>query len=141
MIIVDKAYRFARKVHKGQLYNSKPFYMHCAQVAKIVKNLFPLDYELITAAYLHDTIEDTNVSPALLTEEFGAGVASLVFEVTKDENKNFPNIKTIRGLILKTADRLANVSNLEGMVNIEKQNKLFKKYSNCPIHEGSHRSE
>ena len=124
--VIDEAYRFSRKVHKQQKYGDRPFWYHPAQVARIIKMLCPLDYELIAAAYLHDVLDDTETTPAELTELFGADIAGLVFEVTKTNYNEFPNLKTRRGVILKFADRLCNLMSM-GVWDKEKQQKYIKK--------------
>ena len=88
--------------------------------------LCPLDYELIAAAYLHDVLEDTDTTPAELTELFGADIAGLVFEVTKTNYNEFPNLKTRRGIALKMADRLCNVVNIVSWSK-DKQQKYLEK--------------
>lgn len=112
MNVLMDSYRFANKMHKGQKYNGQSFIRHPVQVAQIIKLVCPLDYELQAAAYLHDILEDTTVTPAELNELFGFNIAGLVFEVTKTGYNVFPNLKTRRGVILKFADRLSNLVNL-----------------------------
>lgn len=124
--MIEQASTYARKAHKEQRYGDKPFYHHPAQVAKIIKMLCPLDYELQAAAHLHDVLEDTDTTPAQLTEEFGADIAALVFEVTKTGYNEFPNLKTQRAVVLKFADRLANLVNMVSW-DEEKQQEYIKK--------------
>lgn len=138
--IIDKAYKFAEKKHDatGKLYGGKAFIVHPIEVAHIIKYLLIDPGEnLIAAGYLHDTLEDTDTTYEELVKEFNEDIAGLVREVTKDENNDFPNLSTYRGLILKAADNLANVSNIENMTDKEKQKKLFKKYSSMYIYAGS----
>lgn len=110
--LIGKAYKFAKLKHAGQKYGDKPFIYHPIQVAKIVKMLCPLDYSLIAAAYLHDTMEDCGVSMFELQANFNTDVARLVWEVTKTKYNTFPNLSSVRGIILKYADRTANLSNI-----------------------------
>ena len=78
---------------------------------------------LIEAAYLHDTIEDTNASYYDIVKEFGPGVASIVLELTTDEDmknelgkKRYLQIKLKNmsswALVIKLCDRLDNVKDL-----------------------------
>lgn len=137
--LLNKAYEFAKEKHDAthKLYNGEPFIIHPELVVTLLEVIAPLDEELLAAGYCHDLIEDCNVSYEELVEKFGAGVANLVREVTKDENNDFPNLSTIRGLVLKAADNFANCSNLEGLEDKEKQIKLFTKYGTMYKHAGS----
>lgn len=137
--LLEKAKAFAKEKHQGQYYNSVPYINHPILVELIVSQLFPTDINLRCAAFLHDTIEDCGVIFNQLEGEFNLDVASLVWEATKDKDANFPNLNTDRGLILKTADRLANVSNLGDLEDSDRHFKLFRKYSHCPRNEGTHR--
>lgn len=109
-MIIDKALDFATEKHKGQKYNGKSYIVHPVLTYRIVKAIFPHDFELQAAAILHDTLEDTPTTASELAETFGSDIASLVYEVTKTDTNTFPNLKTTRGVILKFADRLANLS-------------------------------
>lgn len=137
MNIIKDAKEYAIKKHgeTKKLYNGKPFFVHPEFVAKILF-LMTEDDNLICAGYLHDLIEDTDVTYEQLKEKFGEDIANLVNEVTEDEHKNFPNLKTDRGLMLKCADQLANVSNAGENKDEEKKKRLFKKYSYGFIHRG-----
>lgn len=141
MNLVDKAFKFAKEKHDatGKMYNGQPYIFHPVLTYQVLCTVAKGDENLLAAAFLHDTLEDTETTYDELVSEFNEDVANLVNQVTKDENKDFPNITTARGLMLKTADRMANVSNLDNLEdNPEKQAKLFRKYSHCPIHEGTH---
>ena len=113
MNVVEQAYNYCRKVHRDQRYGDKPFFRHPAQVAKIIKTILPLDYELQAAAYLHDVLEDTDTNVHELVTVFDSQIAGLVYEVTKTEYNTFPNLKTRRGIILKYVDRLCNLLNID----------------------------
>jgi (p)ppGpp synthase/HD superfamily hydrolase len=110
---------FAAEKHKGQLDDEGKDYFeaHCCQVAMILAEVAPSDLELIQAALLHDTLEDTETSYKELVENFGARVADLVAEVTHEGKKDekgyyFPRLKTREGIMLKFADRLSNLSRM-----------------------------
>jgi (p)ppGpp synthase/HD superfamily hydrolase len=114
-----KAILFGTKKHKGQLDdNGKDYFLsHCNQVAEILK-LCTDDENIIAAGYLHDTLEDTSTCYDELKLEFNKDIADLVLEVTKAGEKDskgyyFPNLKTKRGIILKFADRLSNISRMD----------------------------
>lgn len=137
MNILKDAKEYAKKKHgeTKKLYNGKPFFVHPELVAKIIF-LMTDDDNLIAAAYCHDLIEDTDVTYEQLKEELNEDIANLVQEVTENEHKNFPNLKTDRGLMLKCADQLANVSNAKDNKDEGKRARLFKKYSYMFIHRG-----
>ncbi len=115
---VCKAIDFANKKHKGQKDDSGKNYFtaHICQVANIIKFISD-DTDLNVAAYLHDTLEDTNTTYKELLKEFGLEVADLVMEVTHKGNKKngyyFPRLKSKKAIILKFADRLSNISRME----------------------------
>lgn len=124
---MNEALSFARKKHEGQTReDGSPYINHPIMVAKIVEKFFKDDLrvnELITAAYLHDVLEDTNTSPYVIANLFGKYVAYLVYGVTNnDELKHnmgktdYLCYKIINMnddiLKLKLCDRLANVMDL-----------------------------
>jgi len=117
MNIINKAKQFAIRKHTGQLDDSgKPFINHPVQVAEILK-IITTDENLIAASYLHDVLEDTKTTYTELEQEFNKDIAGLVAEVSHEGFKNtgyyFPNLKTQRGIMLKFADRLSNLSRME----------------------------
>ena len=86
---IEKAKEYATRMHKGQYRkDGKDYIVHPINVANYVrqfKESSELDM-LIEAAYLHDTIEDTNATYYDIVHEFGPGVASIVLELTTDED-------------------------------------------------------
>lgn len=111
--MIDRAYYFARDRHKGQKDDSgKDFFTaHIRQVGRLVAMVTD-DPEIIAAAYLHDTIEDTKTEYIELSMLFTPRIAGLVYEVTK-ENGIFPHLKTKDAALIKFADRLSNLSRME----------------------------
>jgi GTP pyrophosphokinase len=80
---IKKAYSFAEEAHKTQRRQSgEPYITHPLQVATILAEM-RLDFETISAALLHDTIEDTDVTYDDVLKGFGPTVAHLVEGVTK----------------------------------------------------------
>jgi GTP pyrophosphokinase len=80
---VSKAYRFAEESHKGQLrLSGEPFFEHPKQTALYLADL-RLDANTISAALLHDVLEDCDVTYEELIDMFGEDVARLVDGVTK----------------------------------------------------------
>jgi len=128
-----KAWKFAKDKHAGQKDDTGKDYfkVHCEQVGEIVFRVAPQDTNLVMAALLHDTIEDTNTTYEELKEEFGEDVADLVHEVTHEGKKDwdgyyFPRLKTQRGITLKFADRLSNLSRMESWPEKRKAQYLRK---------------
>jgi guanosine-3',5'-bis(diphosphate) 3'-pyrophosphohydrolase len=96
--------------------------------------------ELVMAAFLHDTVEDTGVTLLELEQRFGNDVAALVAEVTDD--KSLPkemrkqlqvqnaHKKTARAQTLKLADKISNlrsiVSNPPVGWNVERKRQYFE---------------
>ncbi|OOR85536.1 RelA/SpoT family protein [Moraxella canis] len=114
--------------------SGEPYITHPIAVAEILAG-FRLDRDTIVAAILHDTVEDTEVTDELVTQEFGQMVAQLVDGVTKlkssgmskqqSQAATFHKILTAtlsdpRVLIIKLSDRLHNMSTLDA-VSEEKQ--------------------
>ena len=128
-LITNKALEFARKKHKGQMRkNNTPveYITHPINVANLVKkyanNKENID-DLVSSAYLHDTLEDTNTTYEELTCNFGNIISNLVKELTNNEvlkkemgKTKYLSIKMANmsedALIIKLCDRLDNVSSL-----------------------------
>ena len=83
--LLDKAIIFATKAHKNTERRGKgfPYIVHPLEVVSIVSTMTS-DQELLAAAALHDTVEDTGVTIETLKVEFGDNVAKIVdFESDK----------------------------------------------------------
>lgn len=121
-----QALAYATQAHAGQTRSSgDPYISHPVRVANTVsanKRSKNID-ALISAAYLHDTIEDTDITHEDLEKMFGGLVASLVQELTSDKEKIKQIGKTeylakkmavmsSYGLVIKLADRLDNVQDI-----------------------------
>ena len=113
--IIGKARRFAQACHIREFDDAgKPYFSaHIVPVVKILKQV-TIDSNIISAAYLHDTIENNcGVTYATLAQEFGSQIADLVNEVTKESNNCFPRLKSRGAMMIKFADRLSNISRME----------------------------
>ena len=77
--ILDRAIIFAVKAHTGTERRGKgfPYIVHPLEAVEIVATMTP-DQELLAAAALHDTVEDTDVTIEQIRAEFGDRIASLV---------------------------------------------------------------
>ena len=85
--LLDRAIIFAVKAHAGTERRGKgyPYIVHPLEAVEIVSTMTS-DQELLAAAALHDTVEDTDVTVEQIREEFGPRVASLV----ADESDEMP---------------------------------------------------
>ena len=77
--LLDRAIMFAVKAHAGTERRGKgfPYIVHPMEAVEIVATITP-DQELLAAAALHDTVEDTDVTIQQIRAEFGDRIASLV---------------------------------------------------------------
>lgn len=81
--LVERAYRVAERAHEGQKRASgEPYINHCLAVADILAEM-RVPPEVVAAAILHDTVEDTNVTLDDLRRDFGDEITRLVDGVTK----------------------------------------------------------
>jgi soluble cytochrome b562 len=83
--LVDRARIYATEAHQRinqrRKYNSEPYHVHLHAVAKLVASVTD-DTEMIAAAWLHDTVEDTQATLDDIEAAFGVTVAELVEELT-----------------------------------------------------------
>ena len=92
---IEKAVLFATKAHAGAFRKgtNRPYILHPIEAMSIVMK-FTEDEDVIAAAVLHDTLEDTSVTREQLEIEFGSRVATLVASVSEDKKKDRPAEKT-----------------------------------------------
>jgi (p)ppGpp synthase/HD superfamily hydrolase len=102
MNMIEKARIFATAAHSavGQLrkYTYEPYIVHPEEVASIIDNLEGATTEMVTAAWLHDVVEDTGVTNEIIKQEFGEKVAELVgwlTDVSRPEQGNRATRKAI----------------------------------------------
>lgn len=83
--LVEKAFRVAADAHRNQTRKalSLPYFQHPASVVLILARCGFDDDELLAAAALHDTIEDTDCTVESLTAEFPEAVVKLVLECSE----------------------------------------------------------
>lgn len=117
--MIQRAIDFAKEKHKDQKDDCGYDYyeIHCFIVYQILK-LIDVDDNLLCAGLLHDTLEDTDTTYEELVEEFNEDIASLVKEVSHEGSADnigyyFPHLETERGIVLKFADRISNLSRME----------------------------
>ena len=129
MDIVERARVFATAAHAavGQVrkYTYEPYIVHPAEVAGIIDNLEGATHEMVAAAWLHDTVEDTGVTIEVIRAEFGAEVAELVgwlTDVSRPEHGNRAHRKALdrahtasspaEAQTIKLADLIANTRSI-----------------------------
>ncbi len=123
--MIDKAIAFATKAHAGQFRKGtkRPYIVHPMEVGDIVSSMTG-DEEVISAAFLHDTIEDcAGVTRQLLAHEFSERVASIVAGESEDKSKSWMERKSaaiahariappeVRLVCL--ADKLSNIRDID----------------------------
>lgn len=126
--LINTAYVFAAKVHKGQVrLSGEPYLSHPLEVASILAEM-KMDVPSVVAGLLHDVVEDTDTTIQHIEDLFGQEISMLVDGVTKFSKIQFTNredyqaenlrkmmfamTKDIRVIIIKLADRLHNMRTL-----------------------------
>jgi len=159
MDVIRKAFEFANKAHNNVRRRSgEPYILHPLAVAKIVVGDISLGYKSISAALLHDVVEDTEFTTDDIRTLFGDKIASLVEGLTKMKNVlDIENLKGVenmteslqaenmkrilltlgddaRVVLVKLADRLHNCRTIEYMPE-NKRDKILSetKYIFIPL--------
>lgn len=144
----DDSRHLAKKYHGEQMYGSFPYTKHLNDVDQALRRFgydpntddskkmyddkyLCLAWDLTTAAWLHDIVEDTKVTSGHISMKFNYRVAGLVHAVTNPQGGNrawraskvYPKIiSTPNAIILKLADRIANVESCvstgSGLINM-----------------------
>ncbi len=129
--LVNKAYIYSAKVHKGQTrLSGEPYLVHPIAVAYILTEM-NMDIPTIVTGILHDVVEDTHATIEDIEKNFGKEIATLVDGVTKISKLQFKSAQDkmaenfrklivastndIRVIIVKLADRLHNMRTLQYM--------------------------
>jgi len=141
LTVLRRACEMAYRVHGGQLrVSGEPYFHHVLAVADILVSL-KLDYETITAAILHDTVEDTEVTLEDIEQDFSSSVARLVDGATRidfiqtvtggtQQAENLRKLllamaEDVRVVLIKLADRLHNMRTLKHLP-VEKQRRIAR---------------
>lgn len=127
--VITEAFELADSAHADQKRKSgEPYIIHPVAVATILVEM-GMDTETVTAALLHDVVEDTDIALEEIQKKFGREVAHLVDGVTKlkkipfssKEEQQAENVrkmllavaKDVRVVIIKLADRIHNLRTLQ----------------------------
>ena len=123
ILLLAQAWHFSTQRHANQRRKGEaqePYVNHLAEVAELVAMATKgQDANLVAAAVLHDTVEDTPTLPAELVSVFNIDIADLVGEVTDDKKLEKAERKKLqvehaasksnRAKILKLADKTSNL--------------------------------
>jgi len=106
--ILDKAIIFAVKAHANSERRGKgfPYIVHPMEAVEIVATI-TADQELLAAAALHDTVEDTEVTIDQIRREFGGRIASIVDSESDKEVKGVSESDSWRSRKQAAIERLA----------------------------------
>src|SRR5579862_1811055 len=139
--LLRRTYEFAAEQHRSQKRESgDPYLSHPLEVAHVLADM-KLDVTTLTAALLHDVVEDTQLPLTRIAELFGTDTAQLVEGVTKisrldllaPEARQAENLRKmllamvndVRVVVIKLADRLHNMRTLE-FLPVEKQQRIAR---------------
>jgi GTP diphosphokinase / guanosine-3',5'-bis(diphosphate) 3'-diphosphatase len=139
--LVSEAFDFAYRLHEGQSRRSgDPYIAHPIAVAGLLRELGGSPV-IIAAGFLHDVVEDTDITVEEIETRFGPEVRHLVEGVTKLSKFNFTSktehqaenfrrmflamAQDIRVIMVKLADRLHNMRTLEHLPE-QKQRRIAK---------------
>lgn len=139
--LIDRTFFVADLAHKEQKRASgEPYIIHPIAVATVIAQMH-LDVESVQAALLHDVVEDTQITAAMLEQEFGPTVNEIVDGVTKLDKLRFHDYKEaqmenfrkmilamtkdIRVILIKLADRTHNMRTL-GALRPDKRVRIAK---------------
>ena len=137
--LFSNAFDLAFQLHEGQFRASgDPYIIHPVAVADLLKEI-GASPSVIAAGFLHDVLEDTDISPQKLEGYFGSEVKELVEGVTKLGGIHFTNrteaqaenlrkmflamANDIRVVLVKLADRLHNMRTIESL-DLAKQKRI-----------------
>jgi GTP pyrophosphokinase len=139
---LEKAFRFARQWHEGQMRDSgEPYMAHPVRVARILAEM-RMDLVAMQTGLLHDVVEDTSVTVEQVRKEFGEEVARCVDGVTKLTKLDFFSaedrqaesvrkmllamVEDIRVIMVKLADRIHNMRTLSYLVDPERRQRIAR---------------
>ena len=121
-----EAASFAAKKHQKQKRkgaDGEPYINHPLEVANLLANVGKVeDYDVLIAALLHDTIEDTGTTKEEIAGMFGENVSEMVLEVTDDKSLPKPARKQLQiehaphlspgAKLIKLGDKISNITDV-----------------------------
>ena len=109
MVMVEKALIFAAKAHEGSLRKGTniPYILHPMEAGAIAASISS-DEEVIAAAILHDTLEDTPVTEDVIKNEFGDEVLRLIKSDSENKREDLPPEQTWKIRKQETIDYLSD---------------------------------
>ena len=115
--LLDRAIIFAVHAHAGTERRGKgfPYIVHLMEAMEIVATM-TTDQELLAAAVLHDTVEDTDVSMEQIRAEFGDRIASLVADESEERPEDVSDEESWHDRKRAAIDRLSKASHDAKMV-------------------------
>jgi len=129
-----QAQEFALKCHSGQKYGNREYSFHLESVVQIARK-FDLPEDVVASCWLHDTLEDCDITYQDLKKNFGENIAEIVYSVTDElgrnrierKSKTYPKIKANEDAVcVKLCDRIANLR----QALIDDNRKLITMYMN-----------
>jgi (p)ppGpp synthase/HD superfamily hydrolase len=133
----EEAKMVAFSAHKNQMYDIFPYEKHLQDVVDVIQQ-FGYAGDYISAGALHDSIEDAALTYSKIKNLFGLNVAEMVLAVTDPSDARTRKEKKERvyqkinlypkALVIKLADRIANISHATRMKNIDKLRMYVKEH-------------
>lgn len=104
---LPNAIKFATEKHGSQMYGKHPYIKHLNDVAKILMDARFTEDIVLTCAYLHDVLEDTDATKSEIIDQFGELVAEHVVALTNSKRNDHAGLNGVPAIV-KVADRIAN---------------------------------
>lgn len=132
--LYKEAEEVATLLHQYQSYDIFPYTKHLRDVVEILENHGYVN-EYIVAGWLHDSMEDCNISYNKIRKVFGKDVAEMVYAVTdpkgrtRDQKKEkvYQDLRAYpKAIVIKVADRIANMRNCIRMNNRDKLRRYYQ---------------
>ena len=137
MSLFDDALSFAIEAHRGMYRKGDkiPYILHPMEAAVIAASMTQ-DTEIIAAALLHDTVEDTSVTLEEIKERFGSRIAELVSSETEDKREELPPDETWQIRKEESLELLRNTDDLGVKIlwlsdKLSNMRSFFRKYEKC----------
>jgi len=123
MTKLESAESFAKDRHRNQKYENKPYHTHLEAVVDSLKHIGVNDEDVLCAAWLHDTIEDTATAFDDIEQRFGSNIAVMVLSISKDsslpkkerERQYIEQLKNapLQAILIKLCDISSNLKELK----------------------------